>query len=279
MENKMKRIVWIDGIRGAAAMGVFTHHFLLAFLQSTYSGNSVQAHISEKIEYGFAQSPISVLVNGNFWVCVFLLISGLIISQQIMQLEDREKVADICVKRYFRLMFPVLMVCFIVYIMMRLEMFQAGVLAREIDSSWLGQYYNSGQVPLKKVLMAGLAEIWLLGDGTFSGAFWMLNITFLGSYLSICMGCLYWRYNKKAVLPYLFLICVLWIVQKKYYTIFVFAAIISCIYITNKKKFKKEMWVVGLVLIAGGGVFGRLSNRSYSDQHVCAFAGKRLLRV
>ncbi len=76
----LKRIKWLDGIKGIAAIGVFTHHFLLDFLQSTYSGSRVSAHISAELEYGFAQSPLSVLVNGNFWVCMFCLISGIILS-------------------------------------------------------------------------------------------------------------------------------------------------------------------------------------------------------
>lgn len=64
----MNRIKWLDGLKGLAAIGVMTHHFLLAFLQSTYSGEEVTAHISPEFEHWFAQTPLSVFVNGNFLV-------------------------------------------------------------------------------------------------------------------------------------------------------------------------------------------------------------------
>lgn len=265
----MKRIEWLDGIKGIAAMGVFTHHFLLGFLQSTYSGNNVSAHVSAQLEYGFAQSPLSVVVNGNFLVCVFCLISAIVMSLQTMRLKDKSTLVDILLKRYFKLMIPVFFVCLIIYIMINTHMFGHVDYAKTVlDSTWLANYYTESSVPLNKVFSSALYEIWLRGDTTFSSAFWMLNILFIGSYISICLSCIYWKGGKKSIWVSGVMAWMLWCVSYKYYAIFALGTLMAGIYkeyVVKKNKIEKSvgifMCLLGLFL--GGFPTGVVATNVY----------------
>ncbi len=148
-----------------------------------------------------------------------------------MCLEDKNKLADVLVKRYFRLVIPVLAVCVCIYGMANIHMFQHVEYAETVlDSTWMAQYYTLSRIPLLKVFTSPLFEIWFLGDTTFSTAFWMLNILFIGSYMSICLSCIYWKVGRRSIGIYIFLILALWIVKYKYYAIFVIGTLLACLY-------------------------------------------------
>lgn len=46
----MQRLRWLDGLRGIACLGVFTHHFILTFFPAMYYGDSQCAHLNGEFE-------------------------------------------------------------------------------------------------------------------------------------------------------------------------------------------------------------------------------------
>lgn len=255
----MKRINWIDGLKGLAAIGVLGHHFLLAFLESTYSGNVVVAHIDEKIEYGYAQSPVSVVTNGNFFVCMFLILSGMLMYMQVKDIRDKEKLAERVAKRYFSLAFPILFTCLIVWIMMKLSAFDNNEVVSITQSSWLASYYTISDVPFLEVVRSGLFNVLFLGDTTFSTAFWMLNILFYGTFICMIEGVLYWKYEKKSILFFGVILMGTIITKNVYYSVFACAAIlVEMIEFFNKKRKENNFLfiILGVVSILCGMVCG-----------------------
>ena len=81
-----KRIEWLDGIKGLSSLGVFFHHFLLAFLPAIYFGASSVTHMSN-IDVYLSTSPILFMVNGNYLVCLFCIIAGILMSYKIMTIK------------------------------------------------------------------------------------------------------------------------------------------------------------------------------------------------
>ena len=76
MAQARERLPWIDGLRGLACLAIFAHHFAGCFypvlLYGSDQGGATPAGIA------LAQSPLAVLVNGNFWVCVFFVVGGFV---------------------------------------------------------------------------------------------------------------------------------------------------------------------------------------------------------
>jgi peptidoglycan/LPS O-acetylase OafA/YrhL len=194
--------MWLDGVKGIACMLVFFHHFFLAFYPATYFGEKCTTHL-----YGFdvklAQSPLSVVINGNFMVALFCVISGTVISMQVMSLaKNKEKLSDIVFKRYFRLMFPLLPVGIVVFFMLKFGLFTNLEAATYTQSSWLATYYSQ-PISFLRALKSIFIQIWFYGDDCLSTAFWMLSQLFYGCFLSIILSIISWKANKHTWIIYL----------------------------------------------------------------------------
>ncbi|MEA2754819.1 MAG: hypothetical protein QOJ54_1108, partial [Aliidongia sp.] len=64
---------YIEGMRGVAALIVCTAHFLQIFLPVVYEGDVAKSW--DIGEHSFETSPINVVLNPNFSVCLFFVLS------------------------------------------------------------------------------------------------------------------------------------------------------------------------------------------------------------
>ncbi len=93
-----KRIVWLDGVKGLACVGVFLHHFTLAFVPAVYFGDSNIAKTGNALDVKLAQSPFGFFLNGNYMVALFCLISALVLSLKVMDMKDKGELGSILIK-------------------------------------------------------------------------------------------------------------------------------------------------------------------------------------
>ncbi|MGZ9587332.1 acyltransferase family protein [Paenibacillus marinisediminis] len=111
-----KKIIYLDGLRGTAAFIVVITHFFQVFAPYVFEGNP------EIIHFGFeqfaAQTPINLLFNGNFAVCLFFVLSGYVLSHRYFQSKDRSIVYFSALKRYVRLAVPAFASVLIAYLIM-----------------------------------------------------------------------------------------------------------------------------------------------------------------
>ena len=68
----MRKISYLDGLRGLAAFVVVFHHFIYAFYPALFLGSNAQLHLKGGEEAFLSGSVFNLLYNGNFAVCVFL---------------------------------------------------------------------------------------------------------------------------------------------------------------------------------------------------------------
>ena len=243
-----KRISWLDGLRGFACLMIFLHHFMVGFFPSSYYGSIVGSHGNCGWDTCLSQHPISVIINGNFWVCVFCLLSGLVQSYKIFNLENVDIVSSDMVKRYFRLSLPVFFVSLVVYFLMRGELFFNANLSDDVGSPWLATYYLD-KVPIRAVFETSFVSVWLNGDSTFSNAFWMLTIIFFGSYLTYILALIAKGKDSRIVIL-LSLVALLFYQKNNYYICFVGGVIIAYFlaYGNNDYKYKTFFGVISLII-------------------------------
>ena len=72
-----KRISWLDGIKALGCMIVFWNHFYLIFLGNNPTASS-HAHPALSTFFDWA----NLLVNGNFGMCIFIIVSGYLAAQK-----------------------------------------------------------------------------------------------------------------------------------------------------------------------------------------------------
>lgn len=183
-DKKAPYIGWIDGLKGIACLLIFVYHFILAYFPMTYYGDVVPWHYAWETK--LYSNPMMFLVNGNFWVCIFCLVSGFLVSY-IVFVKGLESVSKMIVKRYLRLSLPVFFISFLVYLMMQADVFTNVAATQITQSPWYGLFYTD-KVTLKDVFETSFFCDWFLGSTIFSNAFWMLRDLFIGWFLSFILS-------------------------------------------------------------------------------------------
>lgn len=178
MEKKDK-VLWLDGLKGLACMGVFAHHFMLAFFPASYYGTGAKSLLNG-FDTALATAPFGALINGNFWVCLFILISAYLAARSIMRSPDEkkgERAGSIVLRRYPRLLIPVLAVCVLKF-----------VLIHVLDK--LGWNYIGAVLPygLKDWLKHSVILVFFTQDDTLIGPLWTIHYLFFGVLLAVLLA-------------------------------------------------------------------------------------------
>lgn len=178
-EKKKERLIWLDGLKGLACLGVFVHHFFLGFYPASYFGPVLESGLNG-LDHKLSCEPIGFLINGNFWVNVFVLIAAFLPACAIMRCREEElksKAGTMMLKRYPRLAIPVTVVCVIYYVIMRIL----------IAKGWnyMDKELNYGPV---EYMIHVLFTQYLQEDSTIQGSFWTLHELFAGAYFAILIS-------------------------------------------------------------------------------------------
>ncbi len=165
----MKRYDDVTILKGFACLTVFTTHWLGSF-GSFGSG---------RFDWLMQQGPLMIITRGSYVVPVFLMLTGLLVCQKVMDGRFHSWSEEI-VKRYLRLVIPVAATSVLALLMFRAGLFYNRQAASLMGNEWLAMYY--GDLPGWRFLPGkALFGTVILGDDTYYGPFWMLNYTFLGS--------------------------------------------------------------------------------------------------
>ena len=269
-DNSKNRILWLDGLRGIACILIFVHHFIVAFFPAAYYGNNETS--SESVfSVLLAESPLGVIVNGDFWACVFCIVSGLVLSLSILN-SNKDNISKIMLKRYPRLALPTLAVSLVVYVMLKMGLFFSMEASLITHSKWFASYYTE-TVSIKRVLKSSLYGVWLEGDSTFSTAFWMLTPLFIGSYLTYLISIMSRNAKQYIYILYVILIVILTL-KNSLLLCFVLGSMLGYTY--YRKNSLKNNYALGLISISIGIYFGGFPSEASPLAYYKLLAGKLL---
>ncbi len=192
-----KKIVWLDGLRGLGCVMVFLTHFVFSFYYGMYHFEPESCHLPGNLDIVIGKSPLNLLFNGNTAVRLFLVLSGYLLCRNFFLTGDRERLKKSAARRYLRLMPPVLVVNLLVYICMRLGLYQNAAAAAVAGSEeWLAGF-NSFVPSFWGMLRESLYGCFLFGTNDYNGVLWTLQMLFLGAYLDFALALLVgkWKYR------------------------------------------------------------------------------------
>lgn len=249
---KRQRLDWIDGLRGICCILIFVHHFLLIFYPSTYSGNAAPSHMFAKLDVYLAQSPFAFLINGNFLVCIFCVVSAVSISYSIFGKTDWNRLSRSLIKRFPRLALPLFATSLLVYFMIKLSLFENDTAVQITQSWWLARYYRH-DLNLWRVFRTSFIDVWFVGNDEFSTAFWMLKYIFYGSFATYLLSIMAWKKNQKILIVYFFTAVVFLLLDNLIFN-FILGTILGY-FISNEMK-PLHSKLIGAFLILLGMFFG-----------------------
>lgn len=159
----MKRLAHLDGLKGLAAFCVMTGHFYLLFQQSMPDA----VHAMERIPLA------NLLMNGQFAVCLFVVISNYIFAKSLDSHFDLQSLQQRLLKRYFRLAIPIAFIVFVVLVMYYFDLFHTV----DLPNEKLHKYWKdlSASSFLKQAIFSPL------GYSKVISPCWMLKFIFLGN--------------------------------------------------------------------------------------------------
>jgi peptidoglycan/LPS O-acetylase OafA/YrhL len=207
MVNEARKIAYLDGIRGIAALLVFFHHFLLVFYISYYVWDVNAVHLNGwEIWYG--QSVFSVFSNGNFCVNIFFVLSGYVLSRKYFQTFTPELLISGAQRRFVRIYIPVAFTLVLSYILIKANLYNNVAVSHiTITESWFGSMWNFPN-PFEKLCSSLVYGTMFMGDNSLDTTLWTMSIEFYGSlFVFAFLALTHNTKNRLSMLMLVFLYC------------------------------------------------------------------------
>ena len=137
MDNE--RIHYLNGLRGILALIVFIHHFFYAFYPDLVFGGNSTEFLSGKwtISRLLAYTPLNIIFNPGMAINFFFLLSGYVQSYHYIKTQDTVFLQRSFIKRYFRLVVPILSVVLLLFVFHRLHLVRNySIPANSLSTDW-----------------------------------------------------------------------------------------------------------------------------------------------
>lgn len=194
-----EKLPFLDGIRGCMALNVILCHFVCVYFPQMYFqyyADTIGGPLSL-----FANTPLSVLVNGNIAVQYFFTLTGFLVGRSFFtKAIPSGEIASRSVKRYFRLLPVVLLTTLFTFATMVLRLQKHLQIADSVmNGAFLTNYCNFD--PSWPDLLINIFVYPFIRYSAYVGPFWTIRYEFFGYILSMVV-CLIFRENKFRKLGY-----------------------------------------------------------------------------
>lgn len=192
----MKKEKYLDGVRGMAAFIVVIYHYVAAFYPALYTGNVNNIKTSGGVELFIVNSPFNILYDGSVSVCIFFILSGYVLTYKYFKDDDIQKIRSTAIRRYIRLVIPVVFSVFIAYIILKLKLFY-NIQAAEVSSSeWLKGFYNF-EPNVFEMIKQAIYGVLFKQSTTYNPVLWTMYYEFYGSFLVIAFALMFGKVRNR----------------------------------------------------------------------------------
>ncbi len=208
MKENKGRVLWIDGLRGIACLAIFAHHFGCCFYPVTQYGP--QGEMATPTGVALAQSPLGVLLNGNFWVCVFCVIAGFVAARSHFSPPEQDGISlrrfsGQLLNRYLRMVLPVFCISLVVLIMVKLHLFTNRSFFEIYYIYWSSLSYAEDFYTFPSLIVETFVNLCFVGTEKYVMVLWSIRLLFYGYFVSILLAQMSWGRNKRILWVYLLL--------------------------------------------------------------------------
>ncbi len=219
----MDKIKYLDGLRGLAALVVVLSHFAVVFFPALYTADVVETRFVSQLDLIIAGTPLNVIYNGNFAVCIFFILSGYVLTYKFFRDKNPEALASGAFRRYFRLLIPVLFSNFLVFILMKLSLFhnaEVGILSK---STWWFSETWTFHPDFLGMLKESFYGVFIRDESNYNPVLWTMTYEFFGSFLVFIVAAVFGSFKHRKLIY--FVLCIL--LCRTYYMAFIAGLILS----------------------------------------------------
>jgi peptidoglycan/LPS O-acetylase OafA/YrhL len=215
---KSNKLLYLEGIRGVAALMVFLCHLGLAFQPDLgekiffYLKDLTHSHLVSHLLHAF----LNILFDGPIAVYIFWFMSGYVISIKLFNTNGKEYLTNAFTKRYFRLVIPCLGSVLLGYFLLKLGYMyniEVATLLKQKESSWLTDLYNF-KPDFLNALTSGLWDTFFnfSWEKTYNVSLWTMKPELYGSLFCFFLFGLFGTMPKRYI-AYIIIIAVTFFVD------------------------------------------------------------------
>lgn len=229
----MKKVSYLEGLRGICCFIVIIDHCINAFKPDIrYTGLS---DIGGALRRIIAWTPLNIIYSGIAPVCIFFILSGFVLSLKFNKTKDPFVITSGVIKRYPRLILPILAAMIMMYVLYFLLHKFTGI-DRGL-SLWMAVSQALYYAPFEHVSLMNYA-------------LWTISFEIYGSLLVFSLLAIFGNNKYKFhiyILTFLFLYF-----NKSFYALFVFGMILSDLLVNQKYHLSRIIricsFIIGIIL-------------------------------
>ncbi|MBO0356989.1 acyltransferase [Hymenobacter sp. BT186] len=206
---------YLDGIRGLAAVVVVAHHLASVFYPALITADP-QAIRLGGWELVIAGSPLNVVLGGHLAVCLFFVLSGVVLSEQYFRTGQLAAVQSQAARRYVRLVVPVGFSVLLAAGLHWAGAFRHVELSRQLGNTWLAGFWQEPLGAGWELVLDALIRVPLNGEAKYNPVHWTLNTELIGSYFVFALLALFGNFRRRGLL-YVFMLVVLQFANLSFY--------------------------------------------------------------
>lgn len=205
-----KKLDYLEGLRGLACLVVVLDHCVNSFLPEARFTN-FDGRFGD-LYHIVASSPLNFIYSGVTPVFIFFILSGFVLSKKFIETGDNRVLARGAIKRYFRLIGPVV----------------ASTLAMYISVKYAAKIgvFDASQYTLKDSLYQAFIGAFIDTKPLINGPLWTMRFEFIGSLIVFLLLALTKTHDNKRSIYYFALIFFVTIGGDSYlFSLFIFGII------------------------------------------------------
>lgn len=185
-----KKDIALESVRGIASLVVLVFHCIICFLPKKIG------HVGIFNDYGISpwqSSPLFFLVNGPAAVALFFVLSGYILTREYFYSGDINLIIKRAIKRYPRLIGPVLATTLISWALFQLDFYSFKEAGAAAGSSFLSNFgYVLPGIPspasFQEAFFQGAFFTFFQGGYSYDSTLWTMHSEFIGSFMAFGMA-------------------------------------------------------------------------------------------
>jgi peptidoglycan/LPS O-acetylase OafA/YrhL len=258
-------MVFLDGLRGWAALAVLLGHVAEAFPEIAF----------------LLYTPLRpLLLDGKFSVYIFFVLSGIVLSANYLQCGQRRLICALAIKRLPRLSIPIFFSCMIIVLLMKNGLFfnHAAAAIQErmdfftqkqiswIEKPFLGTFYNF-DVGFVDALRFAFRDVFFdyKADHSYNTPLWTMSGEIAGSFL-VAMTLFCSKYIKSGAYVFWILTAAFFFMVNGILFAFMLGIAASYLYINKKdfiQKIEKSIFLKALLFFVTAAMYSAALISSY----------------
>lgn len=247
--KEAEKLDYIDGLKVLACLMIFNFHFVNAFYCGIYSLNPADFHVPQ-VEYLLGATPLNLLAGGKFGVRIFMTLSGFFVGYRFFTTGNEKSLTSGAVKKYFRLVLPILLVNVVIYFLMLFGCFKNAEASALSGCLVFFGNYNQFAPNLFGAVREAVIGCFLTGANQYNGPLWFIYYEFFGTLLVAGIIALFGKCRARYLV---YLIGAIITIRTDFLPFLLGCVVCDLTYSSPAwlKKLTEKKWLMWLVLLLG----------------------------